>query len=460
MRKFIVVFCLFSILGKAQTAEPKITGKVVVSIENGTFDCDLTLSDYPQISDYVIRLNSGLNILNFQAINEKPFLIYYEKANNDSTSTGESTAYYFPNNNRTGKFLPQKVRVRYTGKFPVIRDTLTDKHAREDWKGNLAFNGKSLRADGNQSAWYPILYDMKSDVAYGSVRYDIDFECIDCSTLYINGNEPKKAKKFQFKSEVSREMSLFLGNYDFVSNNATFILNPDLSSEEIQSFTELINDYKSYYVEKLGIPYDLSVNIISTTPTSANNGWMFVSYPSIYNIGWGKNGLKSLFDPNIQNWYRPFMAHELAHYYFGTYRVFNSNLGDMMSEGFSEYLSFKVTEKFLGKAVLEEKFKKKKQELKGFKPTLFKDVKSQSDYKDRELYVYYYAPLLFWSIEQEIGEERMVNWLKFLLQQPTKFTDYAFMDEMLKKAIVDKNLYQKVKKELLDNPKFLTEKLK
>ena len=49
------------------------------------------------------------------------------------------------------------------------------------------------------------------------------------------------------------------------------------------------------------------------------------------------------FDPQRRDRYKAFIAHELGHYYFSTYRDFNSELGDMMNEGFSEYLAFKVS---------------------------------------------------------------------------------------------------------------------
>lgn len=48
---------------KAQDSIPLLTGTVNISIKEGTFDCDLTLSNIPRIQDYFIRINSGMNIL-------------------------------------------------------------------------------------------------------------------------------------------------------------------------------------------------------------------------------------------------------------------------------------------------------------------------------------------------------------------------------------------------------------
>lgn len=51
----------------AQENAPKIKGKVKISIIEGTFDCDLTISNIPTLEDYLIRLNSGMNLLHIKS---------------------------------------------------------------------------------------------------------------------------------------------------------------------------------------------------------------------------------------------------------------------------------------------------------------------------------------------------------------------------------------------------------
>ncbi|NMH27881.1 hypothetical protein [Flavobacterium silvaticum] len=443
----------------AQEKAPLIKGKVKISIAEGTFDCDLTLSEFPPLKDYYIRLNSGMNILHFRSKKPNDFVLGFDKSTADSTSTGESIAYYFPDNSRKSKFLPEEIQLRYVGKFPVATDTI-ENYTREDWKGNIAFNGKSVRTDGFQTCWYPVLYDVAEDRLYSEVRYDIEIECADCQTLYINGNKPVKSQKTVFQSEVPREMTLFCGNFDFTNNNDTYILNPDLSEEQITEFCALTNSYKAFLSDRLRLPYNQPVTFVETTPTSKKNGWLFVSYPTIFSIGWGENGLQSLFNPKIQNWYRPFIAHELGHYYFGTYKVFNSELGDMMSEGFSEFLSLKVTQNLIGPDVYNKKLADKMESLKDFKPIPFSKVKSRSDYKDRELYVYYFAPLVFTAIELEIGHELMWKWLNQLLKAKTRFTDYDFLLETFKKTINNQKAFNALRDMYFDNDAALENALK
>lgn len=444
----ILLFCFSEM--NAQETIPTLSGKVSISIKEGTFVCDLTLSDIPQVKDYFIRLNSGMNLLHFKSLKPKEFLLGYDKSFGDSTSTGEASAYFFPGNNGKGKFLPQSIRIRYTGKFPVATDTI-DNVSRDDWKGNIAFNGYSVRTDASQTAWYPMLYDIEKDKLYNEVKYDIELECSDCSTLYVNGNLPVKAKKANFKSDTPKELSLYCGDFDFKNLGGTYILNPDFSDAEFKQFCEITNSYQKYYEKKLGIPFGGAVTFVNTTPTSAKNGWLYVTYPTIFNIGHGENGLKSLFNPKIQNWFRPFIAHELGHYYFGTYKVFNSPLGDMMSEGFTEYLSLQVTRDILGNEVYQKKMSDKLKELEDFEPVSFAKVNSKADYKDREIYVYYYAPLMFTAIEKEIGKEKMWKWMATILKTKTDFTDYKFLAQSLETALQNKSQSEAIRSKYFDS---------
>lgn len=449
-RIFLLLILLICIKLSAQETTPKLTGKVEISIEEGTIEADLTLSEIPQIKDYLIRINSGLNILHFRSLKPNDFLLNYSVAHNDTMSYGESKAYYFPDNTRKGKFLPNSIQFKYTGKYPVVKDTL-DNYASSDWKGNIAFNHNSVRADGFQSAWYPVLYDITNDKVFEKVKYNVEIICEDCSTLYINGNKPVKAKKHIFKSDIARELAIFCGNFDFSNVGDTYILNSSFTNEQINEFSSLINSYKEFYANKLNIPFEQAVTFIETTPTSNYNSWLFVSYPSIFSIGWGENGIISLFNPKIQDWYRPFIAHELGHFYFGTYKVFNSELGDMMSEGFAEFLSFELTNELIGTDVYTKKIYDKIKALEGNEPTPIGKVKGISDYDYREFYVYYYTPIILTAIKNEIGEEKMWKWLNTILRTEAEFTNYDFFISTLRTTLNDQKLTEHIEKQYLTN---------
>lgn len=461
MKKTALIFsflCFFSVLSQEKT--PFVKGKVNIFVKEGTFECDLTLSDIPSLKNYFIRLNSGMNLLHIKSKKPKEFVIGYKKSRKDTTSTGESLAYFFPDSSGEGKFLPQELQFKYVGKFPVATDTIQN-YSRKDWKGNIAFNGYSLRSDGSQSAWYPILYDIETDKRYDKVKYDIELTCKDCNTLYINGSLPVKGQSAHFKSKNPQEMALFCGDYKISNLGKTYLLNADFDQKQLSEFDNLIQNYKDFYQAKLKIPFDQATVFVETTPTSKDDGWLFVSYPTIYNIGWG-TGLKSLLNPETKDWFRPFIAHELAHFYFGTHKVFNSLWGDMMSEGFAEYLAFQITKNNIGKEVYHQKINKIISDIEKYnlKFTSFGKIKSKEDYGNRDVYVYYYAPLIFSAIEREIGEEKMWKWLQNILKSPVNFTDYDFLCQSLKSTLNNEKLYQKIKENYFESDEALSNAIK
>jgi hypothetical protein len=420
-----------------------LKGRVTISIEKGTIECDLTLSNIPRIEDYLIRINAGMNIRNFRNVAGKN-LLYWEREMNDTLSTGESLGYYFPAGGDS-KFLPKETEFRYIGMFPVLRDTI-DNYSVQDWKGNIAFNGYSLRADGRQSCWYPVLFDRQRDQVYEKVKYDLEIHCSDCNMMYVNGSKPMPGPVAKFKSDIPRELTLYVGKYEVADLDGTFFLNPDMNAGQLKQFGTIINSYKHYYEEKIGIKYKDNITFIQTTPVSKDNAWLFVSYPSIVNIGHGNYGMKSFFDKKSGDWFKPYMAHELGHYYFGSYKRFNAELGDMLSEGFSEFLAMKVAKNLISDSVYSAKIKNKNSNLQGFKSVPFGKVKTKSDYINRELYVYNYAAVIFTAIEKEIGEERMWAWVRNLLSTPTGFTNYAFIKETLSAALKDPQLFDRLER--------------
>lgn len=447
MRSYSVLLCMFLMLHSlsisAQDSIPLLRGKVEISVKKGTIVCNLTLTDMPRVADYLLRINAGMNIRNFRNVVGKN-LLYYERAMNDTLSTGETVGYYFPANNGKDKFQPKEIQFRYEGMFPVTTDTINNYQV-QDWKGNISFNGYAVRTDGLQSGWYPVLFDRKLDKTYEKVRYDIEITCSDCSVLYVNGSKPVKGTFGRFKSEIPRELTLFCGRYNFSQINGSYFLNPDINASQLKEFGKMIDSYKKFYEHNINIPVKDTITFIQTVPSSKDNAWLFVSYPSIVNIGYGKYGLISLFDKETADWFKPYIAHELGHYYFGTYKKFNASLGDMMSEGFAEFLSMKVAKTLIGDTIYKGKLSEKLKALKTFDATPMASVSKRDDYKDRELYVYYYAPVIFLAIEKEIGEQRMWNSLSTILETPATYTNYAFLVETLEKVVDDPALAARIK---------------
>ena len=175
----------------------------------------------------------------------------YNRSTDDTLSTGEANAYFLKAYTDNGKFLPRGIRLSYVGMYPVFRDT----GSFVDWKGNIAFNGKTVRTDGSQTAWYPVLYDIKKDLRYDKVTYDIEVNCPDCKTIYLNGSQPVEGTHAIFKSDSPQELTMFSGDYRMVAINGSFFLNPDLNDNQLKELEAIIQTNKAYYEKNLRIPY-------------------------------------------------------------------------------------------------------------------------------------------------------------------------------------------------------------
>jgi hypothetical protein len=362
--------------------------------------------------------------------------LQYERSLQDTLSSGESLAYYIPAWSESGKYLPHAIRFNYVGMYPVITDTTSV----VDWRGNIAFNGTTLRADGIQSAWCPILYDVKTDTRYEKVTYDLDVTCNDCKVIYVNGSEPVSGTHAKVTSNTSQDLTMFAGDFRSVSINGNYFLNPDADDQQLTELEKTLHLYQNYLEKKLAIPYKGKAVYIQTTPVSKNNSWLFASYPTIVKVGWDE-GMKSFVSKSKGAGFLHYMAHELAHYYFGTVRTFNSELGDMISEGFAEFLALHITRTWISDSLYREKLQSKVRAMRNLNPVPIAKVRSKDDYKNRELYVYYYAPLIFSAIEREIGEEKMWEWIKALLQSPAVMTNYTFFEQTLNKVMNDKTKF-------------------
>lgn len=85
----------FSSIINGQENPPTISGKVKISIVEGTFECDLTMSNIPPIQDYLIRLNAGMNLLHIKSLKPNEFIIIEDKSRTDSTSSGKVQLIFF-----------------------------------------------------------------------------------------------------------------------------------------------------------------------------------------------------------------------------------------------------------------------------------------------------------------------------------------------------------------------------
>jgi hypothetical protein len=443
----LIAITTFILAANAQEKTPLIKGSVDISIKKGTIACDLILSGLPQINNYVLRLNSGMNIHYFKDVKRGGGSLYYDMDTKDSIQSDETKAYYLhENRGNPARYIPKEVEVKYLGMYPVIMDS-TSVYMGQDWRGNIAFNGYSVRAEGLQGAWYPVLYDKDKRQRYESVRYDIKITCNDCDVLFVNGSSPVKAKQASFTSDVPHEMSLFCGIFKTSEHEGVWLLNSGMKNEDEQKLFDVAKSYQVYYERHFEIPFKGNLVFAQTTPVADPKTWAFAffSSPTTFNVGAGEYGLQSFFASSDITKNKQRMAHELAHYYFGTMLRPGDEFGHVIEEGFAEYLSYKLTRSIEGEASYQSLLKSKINSLNylhDYKP--FAAVKVEKDYGNQEYYLYYYAPVLFMAIEKEIGEADMWKWLKSMVATKSGYTNYVFLLDNFKSAVTDPALQNKI----------------
>jgi hypothetical protein len=99
---------------------------------------------------------------------------------------------------------------------------------------------------------------------YEKLRYDITLTCTDCTMLFINGSPPVKGTTAHLVSNVAYEPVIYCGNFDAVSVKNTWLLNPDMNTEQQIAFLKLVNSFKDYYENNLKIPYYGSMTFVQT----------------------------------------------------------------------------------------------------------------------------------------------------------------------------------------------------
>ncbi|MGE6220603.1 M1 family aminopeptidase [Nubsella zeaxanthinifaciens] len=421
---------LFSYFVVAQN--PHLSGTVNVDLQTGQITCDFNLTNIPDLGkEYQILLNKGFNIKHLK--NAKGEMIAYDGFYNGKMR-GEGLTY-LPKNEDKVIENPKQLEINYTGAFPIY----ANEYNFTDFKGLIAFNGKTLRA-AEQSKWYPIIYDVKKDQLLEQVTYEITIKCSNAAQIFVNGDQPKPGPEAKFKSDVAIAPLLFIGNYKVQQTSNALFLNTDMNKAQLAVFEMEIAEMKAYYQKKLGIPYHTKNVIIEHTAVEKfNKGriWGFATYPTIAiaggNLAETVDEVNKKFKDSTDY---PFYAHEVAHYYFGNVLQPNSTLFWFFLESTAEYLSVKATEAKFGKIYSNAYFKNACLNLKNFKVVPLNKITEINQIGGT--YRYNYGPLILRGLEQMIGEKRTFEFLKACLKAKSKTTDYAFFkDQALLSGITE-----------------------
>ena len=433
----LAMLCAGAVSGQT----PHLTGNVEVSVKQGIIRASWDVSNLPPITNYSIWLNAGFNINRFSDSTGTNRL--YEKKSYNADQSEEAMQYSFDADKGTARVLPGRFRVSYAGAFPVYPDT-TSMADRGDDSGRIAFNGKTLRA-GDQSCWYPVIYDANRDDILTDVTYDITVNCTDCPGIYINGDVPKSGPVARLISSKPVPLFLLAGQLASVQQRGSYFINTGLNNRTAAIADGWMERIKQFYVRKLNLSYEKSVYAVGATPVSRKDAWMVCRFPTIAVVGhqlsWqglvdGKNGILADSMQFVQ-----FIGHEMGHYYFGNRLRPNSDLKYTFMEGCTEYMALQLVREVLGEPYYRQKlaaYHRRIGDRRDFKSLAVKTLSEPL----RELQHYVYVPLVLTALEQEIGTAQVWKWLSAVLTSPPGKTDYAFLRDSLLKSGVSETAYQ------------------
>lgn len=413
-------------------------------MSEGLMQCDFHLSNLPNLGkQYKLLLYRGFNIKLLK--NDTGRVLQYD-GYYDSKLQGEAAAYLPTVNNDTLK-LPERLSISYTGAFPVYSDTLNS----FDFKGLIALNGKTLRA-AEQSKWYPVIYDVKNDNENLDVTYDINVECKDCKTIYINGDKAQSGPSAKFASQKPRKLLLFAGDYMVQPLSKSTFLNADLTNEEAKVFDKNISDITDFYYGYLRVPYGDKITFLqhkSVEPQDPKSSWGFVAFPTIAVSG--KSFKSQVVLPSqllkTTSLYH-FYAHEMGHYYFGQVLQPNSTLRWFFLESMAEFLSIKATEAKYGSTATENYIAEKRALLTDRKIKPLSQITNAESVD--EGYRYNYAPLILLAMEKRFGQKAVQSFCQKSLQHVGQATNYGFFLSMIKDAGINNNDWKVFEGQVID----------
>jgi len=416
---------------------PHLTGTIDISIKNRTLTCNLTYDNIPE--GYEILLNQAFKNPSFSTDNKKI------KTKKKSNSAHYVDAIQYE--------LPQGIygNVQFSYEYDES-DLKSNKGIASDWKGNLAFNHQALRAS-EQTAWYPIWYSDTEEKQITDVSYDLEITCSDCRSIYLNGSLPKGGQYGRLVSRKPVPLLLFAGLFDFNVINNIALVNSPLDKEEDAQVISYLDEVRSFYEKKMQMRLEKDLTVLSSEPTTADNAWLFATYPTIAIIGNDQWGMKGLFkDGDMDEGRMSSLAHEVGHYYIGNVFQPRGPLFWVFLEGLTEYISLQANREIFGEDFYRQFLLKYKSQVQGLPFLHLSDVNHQDEISG--LYRYAYVPLLLTAIEREVGEDMMWKWIQQLLSyKDTAYTDYAFFKRSFIESGMTERLYTDLEGKFINGPK-------
>ncbi len=426
MKKQIISILLLASITNIGFSQTHISGELNLNIKDGIIEGKILMSNLPKNQKLSLILNKGLNIKfvkeNGKVIDPevKEFAwdnIEYElyRSVNDTSMMESHTDIY----------------IEYSGKYPTYTE---NEQASSDDKGVVAIKNGIIRST-SQSPIIPILIENRKSLS--SQTMDLVVNCNKSCTVFINGNDPQFGKKLKFQNDIPNEFLLYAGDYQIQTKGNVILLNTNLKETEISIISDEIDRIRSFYNEKLGIPYNTKVilpQIFTIGPKNQYTEWGFTVSPTIL-LDYNKFSKKiDLQNKTVDNDFSCLIAHEMAHKYFGGILISPTNLWHFYTESIAQYLAFKYIEEVKSKELYQKKLTENTFTEKSKSRTFpnFYEIENTSINITNASYDYYYLYLI--GFEKEFGIDKTYQLLRKMLDNNKQI---GLGTEFLKNCILE-----------------------
>lgn len=337
--------------------------------------------------------------------------------------------------------MPAKVKsycVEYVGRYPVYQVERGER-AELDSMSDVAFDGRSVRST-YAARFLPVPLDAKNN-AINALTFKLTVECAGCRSLYVNGAAPQPGPRAEFTSNVPRPMLLYGGDFPVTTKGRAHFVGAPVSDAGAKAISSDLQALAEFHERYIGAPYRDTPSFMSFAAVGWDRkldatSWQFVSWPTIGADG--RLAFDSILDPTDPAHMRPgwirLLAHEMAHYYFGTVYEPHGPLRWFLVESVAEFMAMRYIRDRQGPEEFQKRWDRRASEVKRIKAIVPLNRISDPEQIDVD-YRYALGPLLLFALERDVGAEPLRRALGSLVQSPpTGEADWAMLAERLRKG--------------------------
>ncbi len=395
--------------------QPRVEGTLEVNPQTGLFSGALCVRGVGPVRRFLLTRGLNIRAVRDAATNQSYGFDVELKENAD----GDAETYTLDNNASANG-----VCVDYVGLYPVYRLEAGERAA-SDWKGMIAFDGRNVRAT-EQTRFYPVVLRENGE-QLNQLTYDIDVRCPTCTAIYMNGSAPQQGQRAHFVSSTPRPLLLYAGDFPISSDDGVYFIGASASPAAARSLSSGLAAIRAAHEAYMGVPIQDHPAMLSFAVVSREGQWDFTTWPTIASSGGmtfdelARGGRSGRFSPQQER----YMAHEMAHYYFGTLYRPRGKMRWFMLESTAEYLSAIAVRRLQGQAAYRARLRS----FATYAPTNPTPLNQIATPDDIDVdYRYSLGPMLWVAMANALGESVVQRTLiDFVRHPPQEDVDYVLL---------------------------------